>query len=111
MTSLIERETDYLFNCDFAAEDYDPEGAEERLERAERLIQAHPWRDVFDAWNNYLRAKCSTPEEVVNFCVIYSTTTEGRIILYPSLTTSSATFSVRSISINTGKKQETYWIR
>ena len=71
MTSLIERETDYLFNGDFAAEDYDPEGAEERLERAERLIQSHPWRDVFDAWNNYLRAKCSTPEEVVNFCNLF----------------------------------------
>ncbi|MBQ9371952.1 MAG: hypothetical protein IJU03_07165 [Thermoguttaceae bacterium] len=67
----LEQETDYLFNCNFTAEDFDPEGAEEHLARAERLLQSHPWQAVFDAWNNYLRTKCSTPEEVVNFCNLF----------------------------------------
>lgn len=68
---IITEETNYLFNVDFFSDSFDPEGNEEHLDRAEQLIDSHPWSDVFNSWNNYLHNNCKTPEEVINFCNLF----------------------------------------
>ncbi len=63
--------TDYLFNCDFSNENFDPDGAQVHLELAERLIGNYPWNEVFEAWNSFLRNKCKTTKQVINFCNLF----------------------------------------
>ena len=64
--------THYLFDCDFYADDFDPENHEDHLECAEKMYNKYPWSDVFDSWNDYLRHKCQTPEAVINYCNLFS---------------------------------------
>ena len=67
----ISNTTTYLFNCDFFADDFDPEGHEEHLECAEKLIDTYPWNDIFNSWNEYLHNNCKTPESVINYCNLF----------------------------------------
>ena len=67
----INYETEYLFKCDFFSDEFDPEGKEDHLDRANNLLEAHPWKDIFNSWDNYLRTNCKTPEEVINFCNLF----------------------------------------
>ena len=43
----LKKETEYLFNCDYYADDFDPEGNESHLKRAEALLKEHSFNDVF----------------------------------------------------------------
>ena len=38
---------------------------------AEELVRQHGWSDVYCAAYNYLRAKCTEPEAVINFAHLY----------------------------------------
>lgn len=67
---LIEA-TDHLFNCDFNDENFDPDGAQVHLELAEQIISNYSWKNVFEAWNSYLRNRCKTTEQVINFCNLF----------------------------------------
>lgn len=68
----MTKTTEYLFHCDFLEDDYDPEGHEDHLRCAEDLLRKHPWSDIFLSWNEFLRNRCSTPEEVINYCNLFS---------------------------------------
>ena len=68
----LEMSTTYLFGCDFFDEKFDPEGNEEHLECAEEIMDSFLWGDVFQSWNNYLHKNCYTPEDVINFCNLFS---------------------------------------
>lgn len=70
--TILLNETNYLFDCDFFSDDFDAEGNEEHLQRAEQLLNTYPWKDVFACWNSYLRHNCNSPEEVINFCNLFS---------------------------------------
>jgi hypothetical protein len=67
----IKETTEYLFNCDFFDESFDPEENETHLKMAEEVLGNNLWQDVFLSWNDYLRSKCSTPEDVINFCNLF----------------------------------------
>ena len=67
----IKNETEYLFKCDFFSDEFDPDGEEEHLDRADNLLEAYPWKDIFNSWNDFLHANCKTPEEVINFCNLF----------------------------------------
>ena len=67
----IAEETNYLFNVDFFDDNFDPDGNEEHLVRAEKMLDSYPWSDIFYAWNEYLHTKCKTPEEVYNYCNLF----------------------------------------
>ena len=69
--NTIKNETEYLFRCDFFSDDFDPEDKEEHLDRANDLLEAYPWKDIFDSWNAFLHTNCKTPEEVINFCNLF----------------------------------------
>ena len=68
---MISSETEYLFGCNFFSKEFDPEGKEEHLDRANTLLEAYPWADIYDSWNTFLRTNCKTPEEVINFCNLF----------------------------------------
>ena len=68
----IEETSTYLFNCNFYDDAFDPEGHEDHLECAEKLINSNPWENIFEVWSNYLYNNCKTPEEVINFCNLFS---------------------------------------
>lgn len=67
----ITETTEYLFNCNFFDESFDPDGSETHQELAEEVMSNNLWQDVFTSWNKYLRNNCSTPEAVINFCNLF----------------------------------------
>lgn len=68
----INKVTTYLFSADFFADGFDPEGREEHLACAEKLLEDNKWTDVYSAWNEYLHNNCETPESVINYCNLFS---------------------------------------
>ncbi len=64
-------ETSYLFEVNFFSNDFDPEGHEEHLLRAQKLLESCAWSDIFSAWSDYLFMRCQTPEEVINFANLF----------------------------------------
>ncbi len=71
MEQTISSVTKYLFDCDFFADDFDPEGKEEHMEAAENLLKDYPWKDIYKEWSRYLHEECRTPEAVINFANLY----------------------------------------
>ncbi len=63
--------TNYLFHCDFFADDFDPEDNEEHLFAAYDLLKAHPWTDIYPVWNDYLHSNCKDAEAAINFANLY----------------------------------------
>lgn len=66
------RTTEYLFNCDFSSDNFDPDNNEEHYDVATKLLQNYSWNDIFNAWNDYLHQNCKTPESIINFCNLYT---------------------------------------
>lgn len=67
----IIRETEYLFDCDFFSDDFDPEDECVHAEHADKLMDRYDWKDIFDVWNNYLHTRCISAEQVINFCNLF----------------------------------------
>ena len=67
----IYSETEFLFNCNFQDDAFDPEDHEEHLERAESLLQNHPKNQVRDCWLSWLYDRCEAPKDVINFCNLF----------------------------------------
>ena len=71
MMKSIEEYTDYLFNCSFFDDSFDPEGHEDHLEAAWELYGTYAWQDIYPVWMNHLHTNCQTPEDVINFVNLY----------------------------------------
>lgn len=70
----LQKETDYLFGCDYSSGKFDPEGTEhedEHYDRAQSLLEKYPWDAVLTVWSNYLHKKCLTEQEAINFCNLF----------------------------------------
>lgn len=67
----IEEYTNYLFDCSFADEDFDPEGQEEHLKKSWELFEKYDWDDIYPVWVQYLHSNCPTPSDVINFVNLY----------------------------------------
>lgn len=63
----LEKTTRFLFDCDFEADDFDPDGAEIHSAAARKMRETHPWREVYDSWLRYLTSHCPTASSVVNW--------------------------------------------
>lgn len=68
---VINQETEYLFNCNFFSDDFDPEDNCTHLDRAELLLDNYDWKDIFQAWNSFLHTKCPSTGDVINFCNLF----------------------------------------
>ena len=71
MIDTIKDTTLYLFNCDFFSDNFDPEGKEYHLDKAQELQESFPWVDIINEWHNYLYSNCNTPESVINFANLF----------------------------------------
>lgn len=71
MIKNIKNITSYLFDCDFFSDDFDPEGKEDHLDKAQELQESFPWIDIINEWHNYLYSNCDTAESVINFANLF----------------------------------------
>lgn len=71
MLNSIKDITTYLFDCNFFSDDFDPEGKEEHLDKAQELQESFPWSDIIREWHNYLYNNCHTAEDVINFANLF----------------------------------------
>ncbi len=67
----IEEYSDYLLNCTFTDESFDPEGHTDHLEMSWELFDNYSWEDIYPVWIKHLHTNCKTPEDVINFANLY----------------------------------------
>ena len=67
----IEEYTNYLLNCRFTDDSFDPEGHEEHLQASWELFENYSWEEIAPAWMEHLYMNCKTPEEVINFVNLF----------------------------------------
>ena len=67
----IEEYTNYLLNCCFTDDSFDPEGHEDHLKASWQLFENYTWEEIFPVWMDHLYINCTTPEEVINFVNLY----------------------------------------
>ena len=67
----IQEYTDYLLNCCFADDSFDPEDHEEHLKASWELFENYSWEDIYLAWVRHLHENCLTPTDVINFVNLY----------------------------------------
>lgn len=71
MNDNIIETTQYLFDCNFFDDAFDPEGNETHLDKAQELQESFPWIDIITAWHNYLYTSCHSAEEIINFANLF----------------------------------------
>ena len=67
----IQEYTDYLFNCRFTDENFDPQDHEDHLKTSWELFESYDCNSIYPAWLNHLYNNCHTPEDVINFVNLY----------------------------------------
>ena len=67
----IKEYTDYLLNCRFTDESFDPENHEDHLKASWELFDNYSWKDIYPVWEQYLHTNCKTPTDVINFVNLY----------------------------------------
>ncbi len=67
----IEEYTNYLLNCRFTDDNFDPEDHEDHLKASWELFENHSWEDIYPVWMRHLHTKCLTPADVINFVNFY----------------------------------------
>lgn len=67
----LKEYTDYLLNCRFTDDAFDPEDHEEHLRASWELFADYPWEEIYPVWMQYLHTKCETPADVINFVNLY----------------------------------------
>lgn len=67
----IQEYTDYLFNCRFTDENFDPQDHEDHLRTSWELFESYDWNSIYPVWLNHLYNNCPTPEDVINFVNLY----------------------------------------
>lgn len=71
MQESIKDITEYLYNCNFLDDNFDPENEEYHLDKANELCCTHQWNEIIEEWHKYLYEKCRTPEAVINFANLF----------------------------------------
>ncbi len=67
----IKEYTDYLMNCNFTDDTFDPEDHEDHLKASWELFENYPWEDIYPVWMRHLHESCHTPADVINFVNLY----------------------------------------
>lgn len=63
--------TNYLLNCCFTDDSFDPEDHEEHLQASWELFENYSWEEIYPVWMEHLYMNCKTPEEVINFVNLF----------------------------------------
>ena len=67
----LEEYTEYLLNCDFMDEKFDPDGNELHLKASWELLDNYEWQNIYPILIHHLHTKCSSPADVINFANLY----------------------------------------
>ena len=67
----IQEYSDYLLNCNFADDDFDPEDHEDHLKASWELFDNYSWEEIYPVWMQRLHEHCQTPADVINFVNLY----------------------------------------
>lgn len=67
----VKEHTNYLLNCRFTDDSFDPEGHEEHLQASWELFENYLWEEIYPVWMVHLYTDCKTPEEVINFVNLF----------------------------------------
>jgi len=71
MKDKLEQITEELFSQNFFDDNFDPDGQEINLDKAQELMEQYPWNDIITVWHEHLYNKCASPEEVINFANLF----------------------------------------
>ena len=58
-----------IFDCDYDAEDYNPEG--EMYDFAQKILEEYPWEEIFQCAVIYFKGHSSNLDQVLNFINLY----------------------------------------
>ena len=68
----IQAVTDELFGVNYSDKSvFTDEKSEELADKADELREEFPWKEIYKCWFNYLKDKCNTPEETINWANLY----------------------------------------
>lgn len=69
----IQAVTNEIFSYNYNDEStFTDEKYEELDEMVDKLKEEFPWKEIYKCWFNYLKNRCNTPEEVVNWTYLFS---------------------------------------
>ena len=68
---LLVEYVNYLFNCSFIDETFDPDGKEDHLKTSWKLLDEYSWEDIYQSLMKHLHIQCKTPYDVINFVNLY----------------------------------------
>ena len=69
MNDTLEQAITKIFDCDYDADDYDPEGP--MYEYAQQILQTYPWEEVFQCSVEYFKAHGANLNAILNFVDLY----------------------------------------
>jgi len=67
----INEYTDFLFNCNYFDESFDPEDHEDHLKASWELFESFTWDEIYSNWMKYLHSNCHTASDIINFANLY----------------------------------------
>ena len=62
---------DYLFNCNFFDDSFDPEDHEDHQDFADKVLQSYSWDEIYGYFFRHLTQDCTTAESVYNATNLY----------------------------------------
>ena len=65
----LEEAISKIFDCDFDADDYDPDG--EMYDYAQHILEQFPWEEIFQCTVAYFKRHSSNLDQVLNFIDLY----------------------------------------
>ncbi len=71
MSSTLTEKIQFLFDCDYFSDDFDPDGNEVHQDMAENLLKENAWKDIFNEVYRFMVKHCTTAKEMFNFCNLY----------------------------------------
>lgn len=62
---------EYLYNCDYTADDFDPDGRKDHLNRAIEVMKKYTDADFYTASFDWMKQNCKTSEQYTNFAHLF----------------------------------------
>ncbi len=67
----IKKDFDFLFDCNFFSDDFDPENDEEHLKFAEKFLNYYSWKEIYAIFYEKLTTICTTADSVYNYINLF----------------------------------------
>ena len=90
----LQSDMDYLFNCNFFDDSFDPEDHEDHQDFADKVLQSYSWDEIYGYFFRHLTQDCTTLTYTLSTAL-----TKTQFLIPMSL---SDMFCSESIWINTG---------